>query len=139
MTFQYDFNKFSLYIIGMQLCSLTHYSPVLLFYTPWKHQKTFRFSDVFRGYRKAIPVCNGLNNSVFFVRILWRVFFQPITMALIRSVLLHQTCKFYLFISLFITDYIGVFWTLWNIQDWAFTENSERPHHTFLTGSWIRL
>ena len=39
---------------------LTHYSPVLPFYTPWKHQKTFRFSDVFRGYRKATPGCNGL-------------------------------------------------------------------------------
>ena len=39
---------------------LTHYSPVLLFYTPWKHQKIFRFSDVFRGYRKAMPGCNGL-------------------------------------------------------------------------------
>ena len=40
---------------------LTHYSPVLLFYTPWIHQKTFRFCDVFRGYRKAIPGCNGFN------------------------------------------------------------------------------
>ena len=33
---------------------------MLLFYTPWKHQKTFSFSDVFRGYRKATPGCNGL-------------------------------------------------------------------------------
>ena len=33
---------------------------MLLFYTPWKHQKTFRFSDVFRGYRKATPGCNRL-------------------------------------------------------------------------------
>ena len=39
---------------------LTHYSPVLLSYIPWKHQKTFRFSDVFRGYRKATPGRNGL-------------------------------------------------------------------------------
>ena len=32
---------------------LTHYSLVLLIYTPWKHQyqKKFRFSDVLRGYR----------------------------------------------------------------------------------------
>ena len=30
---------------------LTHYSPVLLIYTPLKHQKIFRFSIVFRGYR----------------------------------------------------------------------------------------
>ena len=42
---------------------LTHHSPVLLFYTLWKHQKTFRFSDVFRGYRKATPGCNGLKLS----------------------------------------------------------------------------
>ena len=40
---------------------LTHYSPVLLIYTPWKNQKTFRFSDVFRGSRRATPRCNGLN------------------------------------------------------------------------------
>ena len=39
---------------------LTHYSPVLLFYTPWKHQKICRFSDVFSGYRKAVPGSNGL-------------------------------------------------------------------------------
>ena len=49
--------------------SLTYYSPVLLFYTPWKYQKTFRFSDIFRGYRKATPGCNGLNSlrcSIYF-------------------------------------------------------------------------
>ena len=39
---------------------LTHYIPVLLFYTPWKHQETSNFSDVFKGYRKATPDCNGL-------------------------------------------------------------------------------
>ena len=37
---------------------LTHYSLVFLFYTPWKQQKTSRFSDVFRGYRKATLGCN---------------------------------------------------------------------------------
>ena len=42
---------------------LTHYSPVLLFYTPGK-QKTFRFSGVFRGYRKATLGCNGLKYRV---------------------------------------------------------------------------
>ena len=31
----------------------------MLFYTPWKHQKTFR-SNLNRGYRKATPGCNGL-------------------------------------------------------------------------------
>ena len=44
---------------------LTHYIPVLLIYTPWKHQKTFKFSDVFRGYRKATPDCNGLIFNLF--------------------------------------------------------------------------
>ena len=39
---------------------LTCYSPVLYFYTPWKRQKTFRFSDVFSGYRNTTPGCNGL-------------------------------------------------------------------------------
>ena len=42
--------------------TLTHYSPVLLFYAPWKHQKICRFSDVFRGYRKATPGCNELTS-----------------------------------------------------------------------------
>ena len=39
---------------------LTHYSPVLLFYTPQEYQKTLRFSDVFRLSRKTTPGCNGL-------------------------------------------------------------------------------
>ena len=39
---------------------LTYYSPVLLFYTTRKYQKTLRCSDVFRGSRKTTPGCNGL-------------------------------------------------------------------------------
>ena len=39
---------------------LTYYSAVLLIYTHWKHQKTQRFSDVFRGYRLTTPGCNRL-------------------------------------------------------------------------------
>ena len=40
---------------------LTHFRPVLLFYTPWKHQKAIRkSSDACRGYRKGTPDCNGL-------------------------------------------------------------------------------
>ena len=31
------------------LIALTQFSPVLYCYTPWKHQKTQKFSDVFRG------------------------------------------------------------------------------------------
>ena len=44
--------------------SLTHYSLVLLFYTLWKHQKIFRFSDVFGRYiyKKKTPGSSGLNN-----------------------------------------------------------------------------
>ena len=36
---------------------------MLLFYTRWNHQKTYRFSDLLRGYRRATPGCNGLTNS----------------------------------------------------------------------------
>ena len=33
----------------------------LLLYTPWKYQETFRFSDVFRGYRKAnLQICSHI-------------------------------------------------------------------------------
>ena len=32
---------------------LTHFSPIHPFSAPWKHQKTVRFCDVFRGYRKG--------------------------------------------------------------------------------------
>ena len=42
----------------LKLVILTHYSPVLFFYTPWKHQKIL-FS-ILRGYRKLKPGCNGL-------------------------------------------------------------------------------
>ena len=41
--------------------SLTHYSPVFPFYIPWKHQKTFRFSE------KAAMGCNGLNHQTVFL------------------------------------------------------------------------
>ena len=39
---------------------------MLLFYTPWKHQKSFRFLNIFRGYRKATTDSNGLNGHVAF-------------------------------------------------------------------------
>ena len=41
----------------------TIYTPVLLIYTPGKHQKTVRFSDVFRGYSQATPGCNKLKGE----------------------------------------------------------------------------
>ena len=34
------------------------------FSTPWKHQKTFRFSDVFRGYWQGALGTNGLKGSI---------------------------------------------------------------------------
>ena len=51
--------KYLTVLHSVTLC-LIHYSPVLLFYNPWIHQKTWRFSDFFRGYKKATPGCNGL-------------------------------------------------------------------------------
>ena len=47
---------------------LIHDILVLLFYTSWKHQKTFRFSDVFRGYRKETMGCNGLSRAFYSLR-----------------------------------------------------------------------
>ena len=42
---------------------ITHYGLVLLFNTPWKHKKTFRFSNVVRECRKATLGCKGLSAS----------------------------------------------------------------------------
>ena len=53
------------FVSGSTRC-FAHYSPLLLFYNPWKHQKTFRFSDVFRWRRKTTPGCNGLKLHIRF-------------------------------------------------------------------------
>ena len=42
---------------------LTHLFPMHPFSTPWKHQKTLRFSDVFWGLRKGALETNGLIES----------------------------------------------------------------------------
>ena len=42
---------------------LTDLFPMHPFLTPWKHQKTVRFSDVFRGYRKDALGTNRLIKS----------------------------------------------------------------------------
>ena len=42
---------------------LIHSLPMQLLSTPWKHQKTVRFSNVFRGFRKGALGTNGLNLS----------------------------------------------------------------------------
>ena len=41
-------------------CKLTHSFPMHPFSTPWKQQKTVRFSDIFRGQRKGALGANGL-------------------------------------------------------------------------------
>ena len=40
--------------------SINLLQPCVAFLYLWKHQKTLRFSDVFKGYRKATLGCNGL-------------------------------------------------------------------------------
>ena len=76
-TFWWHFHWLSLDEMVKRGVCLTHYSPVLLFDTPWKHQKTFRFSknvrglsDVFRGCRKTTPGCYGLTVENVFYEIL---------------------------------------------------------------------
>ena len=44
---------FHLYEKESGVAFLTHLFPVNPFSTPWKHQKTVRFSDVFRGVEKG--------------------------------------------------------------------------------------
>ena len=39
------------------------------FYTPWKHQKSSRLSNIFKGYRNGTLAWNGLIIGVFFSRI----------------------------------------------------------------------
>ena len=50
---------------------VSHFQPITarccFSIAPKKHQKTFRFSDVFRGYRKATAGCNGL-----IIRYFWK-------------------------------------------------------------------
>ena len=72
--FYTNFNLVSCQSFLVTYALLTHYSQVLLFDTPWKHQKNFRFSDVFRGYIKAAPGCNGLTEDD-----VWRLLFDLTT------------------------------------------------------------
>ena len=41
------------YMLTQKIC-LTHSFPMHPFSTPWKHQKTLRFSDVFREGRERV-------------------------------------------------------------------------------------
>ena len=40
--------------------TLTHFFPIHRLSTPWKHQKNFRFSDVFKRWRNGALGTNGL-------------------------------------------------------------------------------
>ena len=60
-----------LFWICYYLLSLTYYNRVLLFYTPSKHQKTYRFFNVFRGYRKGTSGCNALMLNFVMVKVTW--------------------------------------------------------------------
>ena len=99
---------------------LTNFSPVLLFCTPWKHQKTFRFSDVFRGYRKATLACNGLRKySEMFVIVIsqriWMIFFMYFTTFLILLSNRNQYVKYFVFgcfllVGCFMFPWVGEGW-----------------------------
>ena len=47
-----NFENLSLMVFSDIYMPLTHFMPLVSFYSPWKHQNTRGFSDVFRGYRK---------------------------------------------------------------------------------------
>ena len=45
-----------------------------LFHTPWKHQKTVRFSDIFTGERKGTLGTNGLMGIFIFCAVMFPKF-----------------------------------------------------------------
>ena len=52
------------------------------FCTPWKPQKTSRFSDVFTGYRKGALGTNGLSNTLwklYLIKVHETLFLQTVT------------------------------------------------------------
>ena len=51
------------HILQLISWSLSHSFPMLSFPTHWKHWKTVRFSDVFRGPRKGALGTNGLKGE----------------------------------------------------------------------------
>ena len=52
---------FYLFSVFFKELPLTHFMPLVSVDTPWKHQKTSGFSDIFRGYRERLVAWNGLN------------------------------------------------------------------------------
>ena len=52
---------------------LTHFMPLISFDTPWKHQKTRGFSDVFREYQKRSVSWNGLKSKIEKWKKVWNI------------------------------------------------------------------
>ena len=64
-TFVAGDTNINLLIPNNTITNLTYFLPMCHIYTPWKHQKTLRFSDIFRGYRSGTLVENGLIKTYF--------------------------------------------------------------------------
>ena len=69
-----------IFVIILLSLLLTHSFLIHPFSTPWKHQKTLRFSDVFRGQRMAVLGTNGLTSHLllFFCFIIYYLIFMII-------------------------------------------------------------
>ena len=63
----YLFFFLSNYYIPLSLVT-THLFPTHLLSTPWKHQNTLRFSDVFRGWRRGLLGTNELTKVKYQTR-----------------------------------------------------------------------
>ena len=57
-------SEFSEIVKGRKVRYLTHFMPLVLFYTPWQHQKTTSFFMFPGWYRKRPMVWNGLTCSI---------------------------------------------------------------------------
>ena len=75
-----DFITDIIFVIILLSLLLTHSFLIHPFSTPWKHQKTLRFSDVFRGQRMAVLGTNGLTSHLllFFCFIIYYLIFMII-------------------------------------------------------------
>ena len=56
--------KCNILLFLLKIYLLTHFLPLVSFYTPWNPSENQRFPDVFRRFRKRLEVWNGLRLSV---------------------------------------------------------------------------
>ena len=61
------FSPFCIALKNVIRASLTHFMPLISFYTSWKHENT-SFFYVFRGYRKKSVAWNGLKAFIAILR-----------------------------------------------------------------------